>query len=132
MLRCQSLVTVGDINEMQNIFFRRVSWTICYIPSTSMNASRELSEKKVVFIASMNFIEQNLTSESHFPLVLGYSAFFASLPPPPPALLTLCLKWSVCPAIRIKLEVVLQDENTSSTQNRDSIELGYVVLVSAY
>lgn len=48
-----------------------------------MNASRELSEKKVVFIASMNFIEQNLTSESHFPLVLGYSAFFASLPPPP-------------------------------------------------
>lgn len=49
-------MTVRDTNAMQNTFFRRVSGTMCYILSTSMNASRQLSEKnKFVFIASMIF-----------------------------------------------------------------------------
>lgn len=56
-LRCQLLVTVRDTNAMQNTFFRRVSETVCCIPSRSMNASRQLSEKnKFVFIASMIFV----------------------------------------------------------------------------
>lgn len=71
-LRYQLLMTVRDTNAMQNTFFRGISGTVRYIPSTSMNASRQLSEKnKFVFVASMICIGK-ITFRKSFPVSTGF------------------------------------------------------------
>lgn len=64
-----------DTTAMQNTFFRRVSGTMCYIPSTSI-IKAAFREKQLCFYCFYD-LWQNLPWENHFLLVLG-SAFFAS------------------------------------------------------